>query len=250
MRFPVLAFLGGSLLLAVIVGCKKDAPALVSSGGKVTTTDVVVGKDPRVVQTGDTLWVQYRGTLKNGKVFDQNMSQDKDPLSFTVGEKGVIEGWEIGVVGMHPGGERTMHIPAKYAYAAEGNGPVPPNADLDFDVKLLGLSKSGEDNVVDHTEIKPGTGTRVVKPGDTVTIQYVGALLTGKVFKDSHPKAESFKVGNGDVLSCLDVGVKGMKVGGVRKIIAPPAVAFQAQATGGVPANSMVTFVVEMVAIK
>jgi len=247
MRFPFVAFFAGLVMLAVLSGCKR---APVSAGGVVTWKDVTVGSDPRVVEPGDTLWVQYRGTLQNKKVFEQNMSEDKDVLCFTQGGGEVIKGWDEGVLGMHPGGERMVHIPAKFAYGEEGRGPVPSNADIDFDIKLLGLVKIGEEKVVDHTETKPGTGDRVVKDGDTVTIKYKGVLLNGKSFTGSDPKTETFKVGKGDVLSCLDAGVKGMKVGGVRKLIAPPSVAFANQAAAGVPANSLVNFEIEVVSIK
>lgn len=56
-----------------------------------------------------------------------------------VGE--VIKGWDIGVAGMTAGGERRITIPSHLAYGKQGTGPIPGNANLVFDVKLLSVAK-------------------------------------------------------------------------------------------------------------
>lgn len=65
-------------------------------------------------QTGDTVHIHYTGRLQDGTVFDT--SQDRDPLSFTLGEGEVIPGFEAAVAGMEPGESKVAEIPSTEAY--------------------------------------------------------------------------------------------------------------------------------------
>lgn len=263
-KIPGVLFLCGCLVIAGCSGSKTEAPPVGSATTTGTTgsaptppkskdvkiTDVVVGKG-RGAEKGDTIWVQYKGTLADGTEFDANMSPQKDPFSFTLGQSMVIKGWDLGLLGMKVGGERKLHIPSDLAYGANGSGKIPPNAELDFDIKLLGMVKPGEDRIIDITDIKKGSGAREVKLGDTISIQYVGTLLNGRVFDDSHPRgAFTFTVGKAQTLTCIDKGVQGMKVGGVRQIVAPPLTAFIGRPSDNVPYNSEVVFKIELLKIK
>lgn len=258
MRFTGLALCLGCLLLAgcsggnkpsadTVAGAPKKAPPKVD---KVQKTDVVVGKGKVTAAEGDTVWVLFRGTFaSNGKEFDSNMGPDKEVYSLTLGQGGVIKGWEEGIPGMKIGGERKLHIPSSLAYGANGREGIPPNADLDFDIKLLGVMKAGEDQIIDTVDQKVGNG-QAAKAGDKVTIQYVVKLLNGKVVDDSHGKpAYSFIVGSGQTLSCIDTGVKGMKVGGIREITGPPSTAYVGRSIPSIPANSEVKVTVELQSI-
>jgi FKBP-type peptidyl-prolyl cis-trans isomerase FkpA len=101
--------------------------------------DVVVGKG-REARTGDTVRVQYTGTLLNGKKFDSSYDHGGDPFKFTLGEGEVIKGWDEGVVGMKVGGKRRLKIPADLGYGEKGSPPtIPPNAALLFDVELVSI---------------------------------------------------------------------------------------------------------------
>ena len=96
--------------------------------------DVRVGTGP-VAKAGDNVTVNYRGTLLNGKMFDE--SYGKAPFDFQLGAGRVIKGWDLGVAGMKVGGKRQLTIPGDMAYGAGGQGEIPPNATLKFDVELL-----------------------------------------------------------------------------------------------------------------
>ncbi|KYQ89138.1 FKBP-type peptidylprolyl cis-trans isomerase [Tieghemostelium lacteum] len=86
-------------------------------------------------QRGHTVEVRYTGKLLNGKVFDASGSRT---FSFKLGANRVIQGWEIGVLGMKKGGKRTLTIPFALAYGKNGYPPViPPSADLIFDVEVV-----------------------------------------------------------------------------------------------------------------
>jgi len=106
---------------------------------KLETEDVVVGKG-REAKTGDTVHVQYTGTLMNGKKFDSSYDHGGDPFKFTLGKGEVIKGWDQGVAGMVIGEVRKLTIPPEMGYGARGFPPViPPNSVLVFEVELLGV---------------------------------------------------------------------------------------------------------------
>lgn len=104
---------------------------------KLIIDDVVVGSGEAVAE-GDTVSVHYIGTLQNGQQFD-NSYLDGEPFAFTVGEGEVIDGWDEGVLGMKPGGQRILVIPSEMAYGDRQVGPVPANATLVFAVELLSI---------------------------------------------------------------------------------------------------------------
>lgn len=80
-------------------------------------------------------WIDHNG--KKGTPFFNSRDQG-EPISFKVGTDKVIEGWNIGVIGMQVGGKRRLLVPSKLAYGAEGAGQViPPNAALIFEIELL-----------------------------------------------------------------------------------------------------------------
>jgi FKBP-type peptidyl-prolyl cis-trans isomerase len=56
---------------------------------------------------------------------------------FTLSTGQVIRGWEQGLVGLKVGGVRRLVIPPSLAYGASGNGPIPPNPALVFEIELL-----------------------------------------------------------------------------------------------------------------
>jgi FKBP-type peptidyl-prolyl cis-trans isomerase FkpA len=113
------------------------SPSWIPQANGLKTWDVKIGSgDP--LQVNDTLKAFYTGWLTNGNVFD-SVRSPKSPAQFTLktGTGGVIDGWVQGLAGMQPGGIRRLYIPAALAYGANGNGSVPPNSDLVFEVKLV-----------------------------------------------------------------------------------------------------------------
>lgn len=104
--------------------------------------------------------------------------------------------------------------------------------------------------VIDETV---GTGA-TAETGDTVTVQYVGALTNGTVFDASANYGTagfSFKLGEGKVIQGWDQGIVGMKEGGMRKLVIPADLAYGDQAIGNViPANSTLVFEVQLVKVQ
>lgn len=101
--------------------------------------DVVVGSG-REARTGDTVNVQYTGTLLDGTKFDSSYDHGGEPFKFTLGKGEVIKGWDEGVVGMKTGGKRRLRIPPGLGYGAKGSPPsIPGGAGLLFDVELVAV---------------------------------------------------------------------------------------------------------------
>lgn len=93
-----------------------------------------------VAKAGDSVQVHYTGWLTEGKKFDSSVDRGS-PFVFKLGAGMVIKGWDEGVAGMKVGGKRQLHIPAELGYGTRGAGDaIPPNAELIFDVELLGVN--------------------------------------------------------------------------------------------------------------
>jgi FKBP-type peptidyl-prolyl cis-trans isomerase len=100
-------------------------------------TDEVVGTGAEAVP-GKTAVVHYTGWLTDGTKFDSSLDRNQ-PFSFPLGAGQVIKGWDEGVAGMKVGGKRVLVVPPGLGYGARGagNGLIPPNATLKFEVQLL-----------------------------------------------------------------------------------------------------------------
>ena len=115
---------------------------MVDTGSGLRYEDHQVGDGAEAV-SGKTVDVHYTGWLNDGdqkgQKFDSSVDRGR-PFSFPLGAGRVIKGWDEGVAGMKIGGKRTLYIPAKLGYGSRGAGrAIPPNADLIFEVELLGL---------------------------------------------------------------------------------------------------------------
>ena len=110
---------------------------LTASGLRITELEI---GDGALAGSGQTVVVNYRGTLENGREFDS--SYGRGPFSFPLGAGRVIKGWDEGVAGMKVGGKRKLVIPPDLAYGSRGaGGVIPPNATLIFEVELLDVTK-------------------------------------------------------------------------------------------------------------
>ena len=87
------------------------------------------GNDKKAVSDQDTVWVDYKGTLLDDTVFDEN----KD-INFTLNR--VIPGWSEGMKLIGEGGKVKLVIPGNLAYGEYGTRGIAPNSTLVFDVTL------------------------------------------------------------------------------------------------------------------
>jgi len=104
---------------------------------KLQITDEIIGTGEEA-KKGDTVTVNYLGTLLDGSKFDSSYDRGV-PFSFHLGAGEVIKGWDEGVAGMRVGGKRKLVIPPDLAYGnrSVGNGLIPANSTLVFEIELL-----------------------------------------------------------------------------------------------------------------
>ncbi|MBD1432798.1 FKBP-type peptidyl-prolyl cis-trans isomerase [Sphingobacterium sp. DN00404] len=100
---------------------------------------------------GDTVVVNYTGSLVNGKIFDTNNAETAkkentfnpmrqyEPIRFRVGHDPVIQGWTEGLQLLNKGSKATLLVPSSIGYGERGGGTIPPYAPLVFDVELVDI---------------------------------------------------------------------------------------------------------------
>ena len=88
---------------------------------------------------GDQVTLNYVGTLLNDTIFDT--SYGKFPLTFNMGEKQVVIGFELGLSNLHEKDSATFFIPSIYGYKDKPTGPIPANSVLIFGVEIIDVLK-------------------------------------------------------------------------------------------------------------
>jgi len=142
----LLASFVGALCALVVAGTSfadSAAEKVVTTPSGLRYVDHIVGGGAEA-KVGAKVSVHYTGWLDNkgakGTKFDSSVDRGQ-PFQFSLGVGQVIQGWDEGVAGMKIGGKRTLMIPSKLGYGTRGApGAIPPNADLIFDVELLGIN--------------------------------------------------------------------------------------------------------------
>lgn len=122
---------------------------------------------------GDTVKVHYTGKLEDGKVFDT--SSGREPLSFTIGEGNVIEGFESGIVGMGVGEKKTLNISPDAAYGNRND-------------ELVAVVE--KENIPEDIDVSVGQQLQVRQPdGQTINVSVTDVSEENVTLDANHPLA-------------------------------------------------------------
>jgi FKBP-type peptidyl-prolyl cis-trans isomerase len=125
-------------------GAGASNTTLTASNAPVVTTpsglqyQIIQPGTGAAAMAGQKVTVNYTGWLTDGTKFDSSLDRNQ-PFQFTLGAGQVIKGWDEGVAGMKVGEKRKLTIPSDLGYGPSGQGSIPPNSTLIFDVELLGV---------------------------------------------------------------------------------------------------------------
>ena len=255
-------------------GSAED-PELKEITGGVKYRDIKEGTG-HPCEPGAKVKINYTGWLTDGTVFDSTTG--KAPIEFQLSD--LIQGWQIGIPGMKPGGIRKLVIPPEKGYGNQAKGKIPAGSTLIFEVQLLDVvaapnvtdgpgrpmsdnSSGGTDDAaltemsggLKFRDIKEGTG-EAVKPGANVTVHYTGWTVDGNVFdsskKTGKPLGCSLTPGSPrGVIEGWQKGIPGMKPGGIRKLVIPAALAYGDRGfPPEIPPRATLIFEVELISVN
>ncbi len=197
-------------------------------------------------------------------VFDSSRQRD-EPISFILGRNMVIAGWEEALPNLQVGDKARLWVPYHLAYGEEGRGPIPPLADLVFDVEVLeaemieapepyditGLDTLETDTGLQLYIVQEGYGDKPLH-GNILTVHYSGYLSDGTLFDSSVQRSVPFRfvLGTGQVLRGWDEGFLELKKGAKARLIIPPHLAYGQRGAGPIPPSETLIFDVELIDIS
>ena len=120
----------------------------------------------------------------------------------------------------------------------------------DLGVKLSQMTLSEEGLYWQDVTLGVGDG---VEKGDQVIMHYMGWLVDGELFDSSVESREpiGFVVGTGQVIDGWEIGLRGMREGGIRRLVIPPHLAYGSRGiSGSVPGNATLVFEVRLMRIE
>ena len=195
---------------------------------RVAITDLEFGTGEPLV-AGDYVEIHYTGWhYENGAKADQFIASGENdgPAGVMLGAGLVNRGLELGLEGMRVGGKRQVIVPPELAYGKAGRDAVKPDATLIYEVELVARLK-----VVSEI-LREGTGD-AVGPGRRIRIHLSGWIrqpdgTKGEQFQDSHTLVTPVVLILGDfkIQPGLELGIRGMKPGELRRLEVPSALAF------------------------
>ena len=225
----------------------------------------------------NTIKVNYRGWLDDGTIFDTTYGTGGTPNTFGVSH--VVKGFTEGIQLIGEGAMIELEIPYELGYGTQGSPPtVPPKATLHFLVELLEVQdppatvptrtnpQTGPlapgpvdaDAPEEFTATPSGLKYRIRRKSDgkkptlanTVTVHYRGWLDDGKEFDASYPRGETTEFALAGVIKGWTEGLQLIGVGGMIELEIPAELAYGGAGNSGIPPNSRLHFIVELISVR
>lgn len=209
----------------------------------------------------DRVKVAYTGYLTNGDVFDESI----EGLSFPV-LGNLIPGFAEGISYFNAGGKGKLIIPAHLAYGSQGSGNIPAGAVIVFEIELLYVNYTEENEVDIQTYLsdnnltaersasglyyvinEQGAGENPTA-ADNVTVAYKGYFLNGTVFDESSANGISFNLQ--DVISGWKEGITYFKEGGSGVLLIPSSLGYGNTGNTSIPGGAVLIFDINLVTIN
>ena len=200
----------------------------------------------------DVVIVHYTGWTTDGKMFDSSVSRGK-PSTFPLNR--VIAGFTETLTMMAPGEKRRAWIPEALAY----KGQREPKGMLVFDLELISIPSRAPADVkaapsdakrtssgLAYKQLQPGTGVKHPTAISSVTVDYTGWTIDGKMFDSSVVRGQPATFGLDQVIKGWTEGVQLMVEGEKVRFWIPENMAYQ----GRGPVNGMLVFDIELVKIN
>lgn len=233
-----------------------------SSGIRVVVENEGTGETPSVL---DVVVVKYKGSFLNGSVFDQNTIGTSFDL------ENLITAWQIIIPTMKEGGKITIYSPSGYCYGSSGTSGIPSNTILIFEIELLSIGRSFDEqlaidtvlideyltnNEIDAQIHSSGIRYRIIEEGNgespksnqIVKVKYAGTLLNGTEF-DSNDAGVDFLLSN--LIQSWKIMIPEMKTGGKLIFYAPSVYCYGVNSVGQIiPPNANLIFEVELLSVR
>ncbi|MGE3620992.1 MAG: FKBP-type peptidyl-prolyl cis-trans isomerase [Acidimicrobiia bacterium] len=113
-----------------------DSPPADLAPDALEVTTLIEGEGDEL-RPGDTVVVHYVAVLADGTVFDNSWNRGRTLETTIPGT--LIDGWNEGLVGVKAGERRRLEIGSELGYGPRGNGDIPPNAPLAFEIDVVGI---------------------------------------------------------------------------------------------------------------
>lgn len=237
---------------------------------------VVTNASAATPKAGEVASVLYTGTLLNGTVIYSTSQNDNTPVSFVSQQNQIIPGFDQGVSLMHKGDKAVFLIPSGLAFGTSGSGTaVPANTVVRYEVELVDINPTfavPDDNLFKRyltknsitTAQKQASGLYLIptvsnpsgtpaKSGTTVSVLYTGKLLNGTVFDATSLRGNTpytFIVGSGATIAGFNEGVSLLRKGEKATLLLPSGLAYGANGSSTIPANTPLIFDIEVVDVK
>jgi len=258
-----IVFLSAVLIMIAANGCGRGPDWTTESGLEVI--ELLEGEG-NIAKRGDIMSIVYTAWYVDGDQFDTYQDRET-PYRFRLGLGHVLPGLDEGVATMRPGAKRILILPPELAFGKAGQGMVPADTWVKFEVELLEIEPGpvaptpwndvGYDFNVTETGLQyidfvVGEG-KAPTPTSEIVVHYSGFLDDGTVFDTTYDRDVPirFALAEGELIAGWVEGIISMREGGKRKLVVPPYLGYGEKGFGRhIPPNATLVYDIELLIVS